>query len=382
MWALRRGASWETREVPNPDRVLLRKADDGSHHEVGDLLERIQGKRWTLMLPDGTKVEHVMEPNEVTVVRGSMNHRLRISPQGVEAELRKDPGRVFRQLLSESPRGAKASQLKDALHGMDRALVDKAWQRAKKELDAADDVRRSDSRVPVYSLVTPAAERQLPAAPVEESTTDSLETLEPSGEERSADADDAQDLTGTVDDMSPGERSDDPLVQLLSREGLVERHETLDSLARTPLALTLALRRLTATDLRDVVPALPTSHLTLCTVLLGPGKEGVLRAEVPKVTPKEYGEALRAGITELEGAGDSRSRLAPVLGALVERAANATVIALPVLVSVSRTLADAGTPGREGLDRSLEAVARHADVLQGVRDANLSRRLTQAARRA
>ena len=173
---LRHRVPWHTLEVPTPDRVLLRKADDGSHREVGDLLERIQGKRWRLVLPDSTEVEHVMKPNEVTVVRGSMNHRLRMSPQDVEAELRDDPVRVFRQLLSESPRGAKASQLKDALYGMDKALVDKAWQRAKKGLDSSADVRRSDSRVPTYSLVEPipaepSSDTGLAAAPVKDSST-------------------------------------------------------------------------------------------------------------------------------------------------------------------------------------------------------------------
>ena len=172
------------------------------------------------------------------------------------------------------------------------------------------------------------------------------------------------------------------MIELLLREGLVEEHKSLASLVRAPLALTLALRRLKATDLRGVVPVLPTSHLILCAMLLGPGKEGVLRDGVSKVSADAYDDVLRAGIAELEGAGAGRGRLAPVLGALLERATSAQAIELSVLIDVSRTLADAGPTGREGLDRALEAVARRSDVLLHAQDATQVRQLTQAARRA
>ena len=258
------------------------------------------------MLPDSTEVEHVMKPNEVTVVRGSMNHRLRMSPQDVEAELRDDPVRVFRQLLSESPRGAKASQLKDALYGMDKALVDKAWQRAKKGLDSSADVRRSDSRVPTYSLVEPipaepSSDTGLAAAPVKDSSTSdaSRATGGPLGPEPSSG--DREIAAGEVTPADPPPTVADPLIELLLREGLVEEHKSLASLVRAPLALTLALRRLKATDLRGVVPVLPTSHLILCAMLLGPGKEGVLRDGVSKVSADAYDDVLRAGIAELRG---------------------------------------------------------------------------------
>lgn len=387
----------------SPDRVLLRKSTDGTWIEIGVLTHRIKGKTWRMVLPDGSEVDHEIQGSESWAERGSIAHRLRIDPQGVTADLEASPGDVFRQVLAAFPKGAKAAQLKDALTGIDRNRVDRAWARAKKQLDASDDVKRTDAKVPTYTLTTRPAEP--PSAQTMQRPIDS--------EAPATVADDRADAPGVVGTDPPGTTVDssadptssdtsephvragtaDPLVKFLITQGLVGPDEDLTSLSRQPLMLGQVLGRLKAKELSDLLSELDERHRILLATVLGSGKEKLLETDVARVPQGAYEAALRAGRREVAGAPDDKNRLLSSLTALMERATRSHSMPHQVLVDLAVTYGhevrrrpqqgELWAQARAGLAKVLDAAARSAGFNASTvsQDADMAR-LAQAARHA
>lgn len=409
----------------SPDRVLLRKSTDGSFIEAGVLLERIKGKTWRLRLPDGSEVEHELQSSiEVPVVRGSMNYRIRTDQALVESQLRDSPQVVFRQLLAEAPKGAKASDLKNALHGIDRSLVDKGWTRAKKELDAADDVRRSDAKVPTYSLILPEAA----SADISRPPPDARPSVDAAGVHDGAstierdlvdladgDTEASRPPAGpNVEDQVPSDEPNapsqapastlpmDPLVQFLYTQGLVEQHEDLSSLARRPLFLSQTLARFKTSELSHLLETVEPRHRLLLAAVLGTGRGELLREEAGRVPRDMYEAALKAGAGEVNRAESASDRQLALLKALLERATASHAIAPTRIVALANTFADVerkkraqrdqtftrkqtsdlSLEARDGLDKALEALAGHASFVASTQGGAGLSSLARAARQA
>jgi hypothetical protein len=399
--------TWETAGVPNPDRVLLRKSTDGTWVEVGILVQRIKGKTWRMVLPDGSEVDHEIQGSESWSERGSIAHRLRTDPRGVEAALETTPEEVFRQVLAAFPKGAKAAQLKDALAGVDRRLVDKGWLRAKKQFETSEDIKRSSAKVPTYSLtaqpITTAPEPELAATHSNEPRSASLV---PALAHEPSDAVGAGSTTGTdtagetpansgatATPEPQDEASADPLVEFLKGHGFAGPAEDLNSLTRRPLALGQMLSRLKAKELSDLLPALEERHRILLAAMVGSGKEKLLEAEAARVPPSSYESVLRAARREVAGASDDTSRLLASLTVLMGRATSSHPMSRQLLVDLAVTYGNEArkrpshrervAQARTGLAKALEAVAQSfkADPPASTDDADFAR-LAQAARQA
>lgn len=392
--------------MPKPDRVLLRKSTDGGYVEVGVLVERIKGKTWRLALPDGSEVDHDIQGSESWAERGSIAHRLRTDPQEVAADLEASPENVFRQVLASFPKGAKASQLKDALAGVDRRLVDRGWTRAKKQLDAADDVKRTDAKVPTYMLMTsPVAPGTTPTAERQSDPQPPVTVADDRGASANAATEHPPPRAGSTDHVSADPAStvspeprvpigtSDPLVEFLVAQGLVGSDEDLTSLSRRPLMFGQVLGRLKATELSALLARLEDRHRVLLATVLGSGKEKLLEIDAARVPQGAYEAALRAGRREVAGAADDSSRLLSFLTALMERATQSHSMPQHLLVDLAVTYAnevrkrpqqdERSAQARVGLAKSLETAARSADFNSsaGSKDADMAR-LAQAARQA
>jgi hypothetical protein len=324
----------------------------------------------------------------------------------VAADLKASPEDVFLQLLASFPKGAKATQLKEALTGLDRQLVDKGWERAKRKIDASDVVKRSDAKTPTYTLLT-APGRTTPRT----EQPDEAETEPP----RSHESFDTPPTSGTTtpkeqsEGQSPGESHDleaarpaeqensteptDPLVGFLVRSGLVGPHEDLESLARRPLMLGQVMARVKAADLAQLLPDLDERRRILLATVLGSGKEGLLAADAARVSQVAFETALSLGRREAAGGSDNKGRLLSTLTALVERATKSHTIPHGVLVDIAETYANEARQldqqserrdqARTGLGKALEAVARSTDFTAPTEsmEADLAR-LARAARQA
>ncbi|WP_299926132.1 hypothetical protein [uncultured Nocardioides sp.] len=387
--------------MPNPDRVLLRKSTDGRYVEVGVLVERIKGKTWRLVLPDGSEIDHDIQASEAFAERGSIAHRLRTEPDLVASDLDASPERVFVQVLSTFPKGAKAADLKNALIGIDRRLVDKSWERAKRKLDASPDVKRSDTKIPTYRLLT----RPSPSVPADEDpslpqTSAALSPGQPeapptvesqpstSSPDKQGQGAFTEGTTATSEPEDDGPEPTDPLVRFLVRTGLTDPHESLSSLTRQPLLLGQLLGRVKAADLSELLTSLDEQHRGLLATVLGAGKEGLLGPDVAKLPKGAYEAALRAGLSEIARAPKDKGWPLSMLAALLERATASHAIALGLLIDLARAFADEARKRDQprerrqhalsGLQKSLESVARAID------DHDLTQfdmgRLTEAAR--
>jgi molecular chaperone GrpE (heat shock protein) len=386
--------------VPNPDRVLLRKSTDGRYVEVGVLVERIKGKTWRLVLPDGSEVDHDIQPSEAFPERGSIGHRLRVDPEGLASALDASPGDVFMEVLSTFPKGAKAAQLKDALTGLDRRLVDKSWERAKRKFDHSPDVKRSEAKIPTYRLLTgpsPSVPTDEHLSPEVSPATSSIPSLSSSTVESTSptsgpdDQAQAASSEGTTAPHAPDgvAESTDPLVRFLVRTGLTDPHESLSSLTRQPLLLGQLLGRVKAAELSELLTSLDEQHRGLLATVLGTGKEGLLGNDVAKLPKDAYEAALRAGLSEVARAPKDKSWPLSMLAALLERATASHTVALGLLIDLARAFADEARKRDQprerrqhafsGLQKSLESVARAFDD-QDFTQIDMGR-LTEAARR-
>jgi molecular chaperone GrpE (heat shock protein) len=390
--------------VHNPDRVLLRKSANGTWIEVGVLTRRIKGKTWRMVLPDGSEVDHDIQSSESWAERGSFSHRLRTDPQGVAADLETSPGDVFRQVLAGLPKGAKAAQLKDALAGIDRNLVDKAWARAKKQLDVSDDVKRSDAKVPTYTLTTRptapdsvhAIERPIDPQPPATVADDQADAAVLSGTESTTSTHPIPADSPSSDTSEPRVRAGattDPLVKFLIARGFVGSDEDLNSLSRRPLMLGQMLGRLKAKELSDLLSELDERHRVLLATVLGSGKEKLLEADAARVPQAAWEAVLRAGRREVAGTAEHKTRLLPSLTALMERATTYHSIPQQVLVDLAEMYGkeeqrrsranERSDHAQVGLGKALEAAARSPEfnAPSASRDADMAR-LSQAARHA
>jgi hypothetical protein len=339
-------------------QVLLRRNEAGGFVEVATIVARESNKAMTIRLPDGTEEQHVRRADEITVERGSVTHMLRVSPERVAADLGEEPAAVFRALLAEMGKPVKASVLKDRLHGVDRDLVDKAWERAKRKLDQDPDVIRSSDRVPTY--------RVAPRATTAPSASSQHELQRPAA--RGAESQPPRDRGGEASappekliaevSSSSGEPTKDPLLEGLQTLGAAKAGEDRAALARRPLSLGLDLARIKAVDLRALLDSIEQHDRALLALVLGEGKERLLAREARLLTAAQYEGTLRAGIGELARAGSEAKRLYPPLTGLLERAAKSVPLSSQLLVDLARTFGDASRAGRDGLHMSLTALAR------------------------
>src|SRR4051794_41773697 len=83
------------------EKVLLRRGDGQRWQQVG-IIVSVRGKVLSVLLPDGTTVEHERGKDEITPDAGSLTHLARIAPEVVVAALEQDPAMVYTQALKEA----------------------------------------------------------------------------------------------------------------------------------------------------------------------------------------------------------------------------------------------------------------------------------------
>lgn len=383
--------------------LLLRRGSDGGFTEVASVLHKGKGKTLTVRWPDGTEETYERRSDEITVEHGSIVHLLRVSPRALESTLRSEPASVFRQLLAETGRAMRASDLKERLGSLDRSLVDKAWDRAKRELDTAEDVTKSASRPPAYRLFRSeaAAAQPIPSGGVSTAqTASSPPALAESTPERSRDTSGSMEATSAIrspsipratpqvtatPSFSEGKAgpATDPLVSLLAKRFGGSGDEDLEALAARPLSLSIDLGKLKAAELKAELADLDAEHRQLMALVLGRGKERLLEADLLALPAEQHEAGLRAGLGEIAAARTEAAALVPSEAAMLERALAAGPLPPGLLVDLARTFADHRDAGRRGLDLALGALARWLSAEGTFADPSIDlRRVASAARRA
>ncbi|MCF6376428.1 hypothetical protein L2K70_02320 [Nocardioides KLBMP 9356] len=380
--------------MPSPEKVLLRKSQDGSWSEVGVLRERVRGKTWRLLLPDGREVDHDIQASESFPERHSLQYRLKLDPDGVAADLETAPADVFLLALGGFRKGATSGQLKQAFVGIDTGVVDRAWRRAKKHLDASEVVTRSGSKVPTYTLVVEAS-RDSEAGEESTETPEDVVTTQSEGsapepvQQNQAHARDTPRLAASSDHDRPAE--DDVLTRHLVSQGWDEAEAGLASLGQRPLRLGLTLGRLKATELSDLLQSLTFSQRAEVAVALGRGKDGLLETDTAGLSQAKYETALRRARAELDRDQASPS-LIGALTSLLERVSATYVVPLSVAAELAGSFAKVAREGerkattraqaRDGLNKALAAAAEAMKLASRIDSEAAPElvRLSQAAR--
>lgn len=364
-------------------KVLLRKGVDSRYSEIGTVVAQ-RGKSVTVLLADGTTVDHERGRDELTPVEGSFVHLARIEPDAVIAALKDRPAVVFKQLLRESKDGLTARELKQKLSEVDRALVDRSWNMAKPALEDDPDVRTTKEKPPVYKFDAaefaefaslfpaksgPAVGRAAPqehpevvlgatSSPSPEATTPGppgeteLATALASGPEEAENAGSARP-TATPSDDRP------LLVQRLSSlaEGLVNMATSADAGAN-PLALGDLVRKMPQRAQADLVEGLTRPELKLLAIAVGPGKNDLLAQVADELVVGDFAIALDNAVAEVGRRPKEAKSLKTSLAELVLRAQAAGDQEPERLIRLARTFADS-PPEPKGLDRVLGLVATH-----------------------
>lgn len=392
--------------MPSPEKVLLRKSADGTWAEVGVLGERLRGKTWELTLPDGTEVEHAIQASESYPERGSLSYRLKVDLDGVAADLETAPAGVFLLALEGFRKGATSSQLKQAFVGVDPTLVDRAWRRAKKQLDASHEVVRSDAKIPTYALtaktrtsaegdaIREGSGREAAAEAAHIQSGSSAPSSEPVPREQPGSAPQKSPTRGETGSAAEtdGHPTGDLIARHLSEQGWDEAEAVMASSGQRPLKLGQSLGRLKAAELADLLANLDEGHRALLAIALGNGKERLLETDADRLSQPSYVTALRCGVREVHSAPKDQG-LVLTLTSLMERATATYDLPLELLAVLAETYAAADRergqgPKRQshaqtGLERALEAAAKSGDlnVRHGAAAPDLAR-LARASRQA
>jgi hypothetical protein len=347
-------------------KVLLRKDAEGRYREVADVVEQLGGARLRVRWHDGTEEEHIRTREEMTPVAGSFAHLARVYPQVVTNTLSSDPAIIYKQLLKESPRGLKATDLKQKVRSqVDPQLVERSWTVAKRELVEDPLVQASDERMPTYRFAGSSVTGfealfpsklgeppRLEPSPHEEDAVESGPALE---DPVTAPED------GVVVEHAAAGSNEDP-----SRPGLLTRLENLDDelsfnslgeAARALLAIGRRVGKLSAKDQVSLSKDLSAAEKKILALACGPGKRDVWSGDVQEIEAGTWAAALDACLDEASTArGPDASSLKATLRGVVSSAASACALPADLLVRVASTFARRPTD-REGLEQVLDLIA-------------------------
>ncbi|QWZ09237.1 hypothetical protein KRR39_05465 [Nocardioides panacis] len=132
------------------ERIMLRKGRGQRYDEVGAVV-RESGKLYTVRKADGT-TEDLLLSGHMLVVRGGINHILRIYPHEFPRLFESYPDAVVDQILRELAEPLSAVAIKKKLKGLplDPDAVDAVWSRLKKRMDSSSDIGVSNAKPPQY----------------------------------------------------------------------------------------------------------------------------------------------------------------------------------------------------------------------------------------
>ena len=256
-------------------KVLLRRNATGTYEEVGEVITQDK-KRLTVLLPDGTKIQHQRSPGELVPDRGSFFHILRLDPSAVEQTLQAQPERIYKQLMHDANKPLVAKDLKDKMaQDFKIDLIDQSWQRARTALASDQDVLRHGKDGAKYALragVTMDLLDLLPERRSRSMTTDEPPELvvgaadqTPPDAANQTDSDDGSSSDSGVP-LPPG---GDLLVVRLGPIADELRLLTLGDVYRRPLAVSQRVNRMSAVAQQDLVTGLPPEQSRLLALVAG-----------------------------------------------------------------------------------------------------------------